>query len=230
MLIALYGDITRRIWLDVPRMCKVTSRWGGSRGDLVDPPPAALAIIAAILRKQPGNRTEMDVWDIRELVDHSLIGSRLTRLELDELDHYPDFVEYTRKLRNAVTKNHKTIDIVVIDPVEDWVNTMVLAYHHADPQYAMSFRERRIAESLYWLQREVPVVLVCGERQRIEHGKVVGVEPDLAPAVLRQIDAVIHITNGIGTVTFAHEHTGLKLGTTDTDTFAGILGFLNEVV
>jgi hypothetical protein len=230
MIIAMYGDPTKNQWLDLPRMCKVTSRWAGSRGDIVDPPPNGLAILAAILRKQPGNRAEQDIHDLRELSDGSLIGSRLSNAELASLEDYPAFVSYTKQIRTAVFRGGKPIDVVVIDPVEDWVNLMVLAHPHHDAQYAMSFRERRIAEALYWLQREIPVVIICGERQRIESGVVTGIEPNLAPAVLRQVDAVIHIVKGKGITTFAHEHTGLTVGPIDTEQLAETLGFLVETV
>jgi hypothetical protein len=205
-------------------MCKVTSRWAGSRGELVDPPPSALAILAAVLRKQPGKRDEMDVWDMRELSDGSLRGNRLSNAEIDELNLSTQFVEYIKKIKQGMN-----VDVVVVDPVEDWVNTMVLAYPHQDPQYGMSYRERRIAESLYWLQRQVPVILMCGERQRVENGEATGIEPNLAPAVVRQSDAIIHVVGGKGTVKFAHEHTGLKTGPVSTDDVAGTLGFLVTV-
>lgn len=232
MIVSVFGDSTRQGWLGfLPRQCRVTTVFSRQPGELVSPPACALAVLAAVMRKEPGTREEMQIWDLREDDEGRIIaGSRLTDEELDQLKQARAASAYLLSIRRGRVRP----DVIVIDPAEEWYHTMVLSYGHDDPQYAISLRERRIAETLYYLQREARVVLVSNERPRVSrYGAGTDYEPDLPPAIHRQCDLLIHVERGVGRLVFQREHVGLPVAPGEEVTQEHVLdvfGFLSEPV
>jgi hypothetical protein len=201
MIVNIFGDTTRQNYLEfLPRPCRVTSLYSRLQGDIVDPPVAGLAFLAAMLRGQPGKGPDQAIWNLRELAK---IGSRQngkhiegTQASPEELQAMLDhpMVEYIRK----VYRKEVTPSTIILNPVEDWWTTMVLGIQHSDHQWATSLRERRVNETLYWLQREIPVILVSGRDTRYE--------PSLSSAVERQCDLIIRVEQGQGYLTYQRDY------------------------
>lgn len=212
MIMNVFGDTSRQRWLDfLPRQCRVTSQYSRLPGEICDPPPCGLALLAAVLRGQPGRRYEKDIWNLKETANEgtmrngrNVVGQRMTEQEVTELDAHA-INEY---LRSIVINKDARPSTVILNPAEDWWHMMVVSIEHLDVQWAISMRERRIAESLYWLQREVPVILVTNEQKRL--GKDI-YEPNLALALERQCDVFVHIENHVGYLVFQRDHVGLPV-------------------
>lgn len=231
MIISVYGDSTRQGWLHfLPRQCRVTSAHSRQPGELIGSPPCSLAVLAAVMRNEPGkNRGEMRVWDLHEDDRGTIV--RGTQLDADELRLIQEDKRGSHYML-SVAEGKVRPEVVVIDPAEEWYGDMVLYYIHDDPQYALSLRERRIAETLYWVQREADVVLVSNERTRVRQGQS-GYEPNLPPAILRQCDLIIHVEQGIARLQFQREHVAMAVDVGEEVTEAHVLdvfGFLAEPV
>jgi hypothetical protein len=205
MITCVYGDATRHGWArEFQRACWVVSRTSGIAGDLVDPAPVSLALMASMLRGDAGKRFERPVWRLRESGD-SLIGDTMTPDELRALDEDTHTSAYMKKILDKEVRP----SLVVIDPVEDWYHTMVQAYRSEDVQWALSVRETHINDSLYWLSVQAPIILIASQRLRQFRDRNCVYEANLPTCIERQVDVFIQVEEGRAYVSWKRDHVAI---------------------
>lgn len=182
----LYGGAGRchESWAAaLPRAFRV-----GLGGDFPFPGPHDLAMIAVFLRRlagvsgTEGTRTTMPVWDLRE--NGQLSGRALGEDEAKTLS--PTIGRIGKRME-------KRPPIVMVIDVNSWWNILTLTSIDpaGDHLVSRALREQRATQTLYWLSRSLPIVLLASERPRILQGMVVAYEPDIPPCITAICDLIV---------------------------------------
>jgi hypothetical protein len=161
------------------------ARYFRDGGTVTNPKAHDLALLAAVLRKEKGKRNEWAVWDIQPSTDSSPeFGQILTAggvsMTAEELAAFDADTTYRDMLFGIRKKYEERPRFVAIDAI-GWIDMFATTYYFDDIGYSIGLRDRRASETLYWLNRCVPVLLRLGHDRR------------MAVSLVNQCDIVVEL-------------------------------------